>query len=168
MAHDQRHRWHDFEILSSSEPIMCVVIEKMILPNHVLWYKPRIFTKVWIHFWAILKMLYFCWQFWRITCYKSKVTGKLWRRKGCILSKRCFLSQADSQKIKDEDLLLAHEKVLEVVWSVESSYITQPTQQGATKPHRPLHMEQYLDLQAKISKKIFSIFQLYITQPAKQ
>ena len=45
-------------------------------------------------------------------------------------------------KMKDEDLLLAHEKVLEVVWSVESSYITQPTQQGATKPHRPHHMEQ--------------------------
>ena len=74
--------------------------------------------------------------------------------------------------MKDEDILLAHEKVLEVVWSVESSYITQPTQQGATKPHRPLHMEQELALQAKIShvkrkKKIFSILQLYITQPAQ-
>ena len=45
-------------------------------------------------------------------------------------------------KMKNEDILLAYEKVLEVVWSVESSYITQPTQQGATKPHRPHHMEQ--------------------------
>ena len=44
--------------------------------------------------------------------------------------------------MKDEDVWLAYEKVLEVVWSVESSYITQPTQQGATKPQRPDHMEQ--------------------------
>ena len=74
--------------------------------------------------------------------------------------------------MKDEDILLAHEKVLEVVWSVESSYITQPTQQGATKPHRPLHMDSNSCCKQKYHtykerKKILSILQLRITQPAQ-
>ena len=35
LAHNQQRGWQNFEILSPSEPIVRVIIENMILPDHV-------------------------------------------------------------------------------------------------------------------------------------
>ena len=80
-----------FEILSPSEPIMRAIIEKMISPNYVLCYLPRVLEIFWEkmmfffnNFGLFLsKVLEKIGNYIRVTI--SKVGCKLWR---CILYKK--------------------------------------------------------------------------------